>query len=128
MHMGLFSRLKDPKHQSSSNQDYIDLEEYAAEAGLDQNALDSDTTYVRVAEIRKYDELRELANYVYQGNMLILDFSPLKDEEIILRRVTGELKRLVSDIDGDIAGLGSNTLLVTPTSMRIDRTKYRARD
>lgn len=128
MHMGLFSRLKDPKHQTSSNQDYIDLEEYAAEAGLDQNALDSDTTYVRVAEIRKYDELRELANYVYQGNMLILDFSPLKDEEIILRRVTGELKRLVSDIDGDIAGLGSNTLLVTPTSMRIDRTKYRARD
>lgn len=126
--MGLFSRLKDPKHQSSSNQDYIDLEEYAAEAGLDQTALDSDTTYVRVAEIRKYDELRELANYVYQGNMLILDFSPLKDEEIILRRVTGELKRLVSDIDGDIAGLGSNTLLVTPTSMRIDRTKYRARD
>ncbi len=126
--MGLFSRLKDPRHASSSNGDYIDLEEYAAEAGLDQNALSPDTTYVRVAEIRKYDELRELANYVYQGNMLILDFSPLKNEEIILKRVTSELKRLVTDIDGDIAGLGKNTLLVTPTAMRIDRTKHRGTD
>jgi uncharacterized protein len=126
--MGLFSRIKDPRTASSSNGDYIDLEEYAAEAGLDQEALNTDTTYVRVAEIRKYDELRELANYVYQGNMLILDFSPLKDEEIILKRVTTELKRLVTDVGGDIAGLGKSTLLVTPTGMRIDRNRYRAKE
>jgi hypothetical protein len=39
-----------------------------------------------------------------------------------------ELKRLITDIDGDIAGLGQTTLLITPAGMRIDRTKYRARD
>jgi uncharacterized protein len=127
MHMGLFSRLKDPRNGAATTGDYIDLEEYAAEAGMEGGANDPDAMYVRVAEIRKYDELRELAAYVYKGNMLILDFAPIQNEEIILKRVTGELKKLVADIGGDIAGLGKTTLLITPTSVRIDRTKYRAK-
>lgn len=125
--MGLFSKLKDPKAAPRAGGDYIDLEDYAAETGLGESVVDENTTYIRVAEIHKYDELRELANYVYRGNVLLLDFGPIAQDEIILKRVTGEFKRLVTDIGGDIAGLGKNMFIITPTAVKIDRTKYRVR-
>jgi uncharacterized protein len=125
--MGLFSKLKEPKAAPRPGGDYIDLEDYTAETGHGESVLDSETTYVRVAEIHKYDELRELANYVYRGNMLLLDFGPIAQDEIILKRVTGEFKKLVTDIGGDIAGLGKHMFLITPTGVKIDRTKYRVR-
>ena len=125
--MGLFSKLKEPKNAPATTGDYIDLEDYVAESGVGSSVLDSSTTYVRVAEIHKYDDLRELADYVYRGNMLLLDFQSIASDEIILKRVTGELKKLVADIGGDIAGLGKSMLIITPTAMKIDRTKHRAK-
>lgn len=102
--------------------DYIDLEEYTQGSELfDATA----TMMVRVAEINKHEDLREYANYVYQGNLLLLDFAPIADDEIVLRRVTNDLKKLVSDINGDIAGLGKTTMIVAPTGVKIDRRKAR---
>jgi SepF-like predicted cell division protein (DUF552 family) len=42
-----------------------------------------------------------------------------------LERSTNELKRVVKDINGDIAGLGRNWLIVTPNGIKIDRRKIR---
>ena len=125
--MGLFSKLKDPKATPRTTGEYIDLEEYVTETGAHLDAAREGTMFVRVAEIHKYDELRELANYVYKGNMLFLDFGPISQDEVILKRVTGELKKLVADIGGDIAGLGKTTLIITPTGVKIDRTKVRVK-
>ena len=108
--------------RNHGGQDYIDLDEYAAGSELyDATA----TMMVRVAELNKYEDLREYANYVYQGNMLLLDFSPISGDDIILRRVTSDLKKLVADINGDIAGLGKTMMIVAPTGVKIDRRKAR---
>lgn len=102
--------------------DFIDLEEHTSDSELfDQTA----SMMVRVAEINKYEDLREYANYVYQGNLLLLDFGPIQNDEVILRRVTADLKKLVTDINGDIAGLGKTTMIIAPTGVKIDRRKAR---
>jgi len=121
--MGLKS-LFAPKQvqKQSTGSDYIDLEEYTQ--GSEMFDATASMT-VRVAEILKYDDLRDFANYVYQGNMLLLDFSAIAGDEIILRRVTGDLKKLVADINGDIAGLGKTMLIIAPTGVKIDRHKQR---
>lgn len=121
--MGLKS-LFAPKQvqKQGSGSDYIDLEEYTQGSEVfDASA----SMMVRVAEIHKYDDLRDFANYVYQGNLLLLDFSAIANDEIILRRVTGDLKKLIADINGDIAGLGKTMLIVAPTGVKIDRHKAR---
>lgn len=106
----------------AGNTDYIDLEEYTDGTELyDATA----SMMVRVAEIHEYEDLREYANYVYQGNLLLLDFSSIAQDEIILRRVTTDLKKLVSDVNGDIAGLGKTMMIVAPTGVKIDRRKAR---
>lgn len=102
--------------------DYIDLEEYTADTELyDQTA----SMMVRVAELQKYDDLRDCANYVYKGNLLLLDFSAIAGDDIVLRRVTSDLKKLVADINGDIAGLGKTMMIIAPTGVKIDRRKMR---
>ena len=101
---------------------YIDLDEYADGSELFDNTANM---MVRVAEITRYEDLREFANYVYQGNLLLLDFSPIADDEVVLRRVTNDLKKLVTDINGDIAGLGKTMMIVSPTGVKVDRKKAR---
>ncbi|PKK86305.1 MAG: hypothetical protein CVT48_01645 [Thermoplasmata archaeon HGW-Thermoplasmata-1] len=101
--------------------EYIDLGEYVEEQKMDEPA----SMYVRVAEIQRYEDLREIASYVYNGNMVLLDFTPISTDEIILKRVTSDLKKLVSEINGDIAGLGKSMMIITPTCVKVDRHKVR---
>lgn len=120
--MGLKDLFATRPQNAGGSQEYIDLEEYAQDSELwDQTA----SMMVRVAEISKHEDLREYANYVYQGNLLLLDFSAIANDDIVLRRVTGDLKKLVGDINGDIAGLGKTMMIVAPTGVKIDRRKAR---
>ena len=103
--------------------DYIDLGEYLQEAKTAETAA---SMYVKVADLTRLEDLRGFIDYVYKGNMLILDFSHVAEDEVTLRRVTNELKSVVTDIGGDLAGFGKNILLVTPTGVKIDRQKLKA--
>lgn len=78
---------------------------------------------VKVAEIRTFEDLKTFQNHVYEGNLLILDFSPVAKEEITLKRLTSELRKLVMDVGGDIAGMGKTYFIVTPAGVKVDRTK-----
>ena len=80
---------------------------------------------IKVAEIDSYENIRELSNYVYEGNILILDFNSIINDDLSMKRIITELKRLVDDIDGDLAGISKNLLLVAPKFVRIDRKKMR---
>ncbi len=101
---------------------YIDLNEYevATEAGTGYQM-------VRVAEIFKYEELNDLEQYVYNGDILIIDYTPIAEDELTLRRITAELKNVAKDVDGDVVALGKQYLFVTPSGIKIDRNKIRAK-
>lgn len=101
---------------------YIDLGEYMQEVAPAETAA---AMYVKVADLTKLEDMRAFVDYVYKGNMLILDFTPIAEDEVTLRRATNDLKTVVTDVGGDIAGFGKNLLLVTPTGVKIDRQKLR---
>jgi len=100
---------------------FIDLGEYSKKkvAGKGRGIE------IKVAEIESFEDIRSLSNYVYDGNILILDFSAIMNDDLSLKRIVTELKRLVEDIDGDLAGISKNLLLVTPKQVYIDRKKLR---
>jgi uncharacterized protein len=102
--------------------DYIDLGEYLQESKTAETAA---SMYVKVADLSKLEEIRGFVDYVYKGNLLILDFSGIAEDEVTLRRATNELKSVVTDVGGDIAGFGKNLLLVTPTGVKIDRQRLK---
>ena len=113
---GIFDRSK------RRDGEYIDLAEEAAGAAPTEGE-----TQVKVAELQNYDDLKDFSEYVYGGHILLLDLSPLSSDDMELERSTNELKRVVQDIDGDIAGLGRNWLIVTPKGVKIDRRKMRGK-
>ena len=103
---------------------YIDLEKYISS---DDNLNLGSKMNIRVGEIQRYDDLRDFTDYIYGGNVLILDFSPIAEEEVILKRITDELKCLASEINGDIAGIGNNLMIISPSEVKIDRRKLRGK-
>ena len=102
---------------------YIDLEKYVESSGGKVGAK----MFVRVGEIQRYEDLKEFTDYVYGGNVLILDFSPIAEEEVILKRITNDLKKLSQEINGDIAGIGNNLMIIAPSDVKVERRKLRGK-
>lgn len=103
---------------------YIDLEKYVETTG---GTSTGSKMNVRVGEIQRYEDLKGFTDYVYGGNVLILDFSPIADEEVILKRITSDLKKLTNEINGDIAGIGNNLMIIAPSDVKIERRKLRGK-
>lgn len=101
-------------------EDYVDLDsgEYEEATGSEPAEM-----YVRVAEISTLNELPDLKKEVYNGNMVIVDISLLRRDKLNTDRAIKDLKQVANDVHGDIAGLGEDKVLVTPTGVKIDRTK-----
>ena len=76
--------------------------------------------------MRQLDDLKQFASHVYDGSMLILDFKAVQGDEILLRRLTNELRKIAQDTGGDIAGLGDHHILLTPSGVKVDRRKLAA--
>jgi len=103
---------------------YIDLEKYVESTETSSTGAKMN---VRVGEIQRYEDLKEFTDYVYSGNVLILDFSPIADEEVILKRITNDLKKLTKEINGDIAGIGNNLMIIAPSDVKVERRKLRGK-
>lgn len=121
--MGIASKIFGEK-KTGLTEGYVDLEKYVE---TKTSETSSATMHVAVGEIQRYEDIKEISNYVYGGNVLILDFSPISDEEVILKRITNELKKMAKDIDGDIAGIGNNLMIISPSGVKVDRRKIRGK-
>ena len=103
---------------------YIDLGELSFEN--EGGALGEPAEHlVKVAEIYRYEDINDLATQVYNGNILLLDYSSIAGDELALKRITAELKGAVRDAGGDVAVVGKNLIMATPTGIRIDRAKIK---
>jgi len=123
--MGLVDKIFGEKRSFTTKGrtvNYIDLEEYIEKAPEEEKTAER---FVKVGEITKYEDLKEIKDYIYAGNLMLIDFSPLADEEVTLKRITDELKKVAEDVNGDIAGIGNNLMIVTPKGVKIDRRKIR---
>jgi SepF-like predicted cell division protein (DUF552 family) len=114
---------KKPKEESEVPQDFIDLttmdfpeESFSGKA----------TAVVKVAEISRYEDLGNVTNHIYNGNILLLDYTAVSQDSLTLKRITNELKSITKDTCGDMAGIGKNILVVTPKGIKIDRSKIKA--
>ncbi|MDD2440236.1 MAG: cell division protein SepF [Methanosarcinaceae archaeon] len=96
----------------------IDLSKY--EEVLEEEPA---VTYIRIAEISNSNQLSTLKQEIYNGNILIVDISNIKGDDFLRDRVLKELKEVVLDVHGDIAGVKGNMVIVTPTGIKIDRSK-----
>jgi len=109
---------------SAESEGYIDLGElvFEDEGGALGEPLKA---MIKVAEIYRYEDIGDLTTHVYNGNILIIDYSAVASDEFALKRITAELKNVARDTGGDVAGVGKNLIIATPGGMKVDRNKIR---
>lgn len=106
---------------SEGKRKFIDLNDFKF-----QDSDEDIRSVIRVAEVRKLEDIRRIGQYIYEGDILVIDCSPVSSEDYMMKRITEEIKRLVKDMNGDVAGISKNFLLVTPSGIAIDRNRIRS--
>lgn len=80
---------------------------------------------IRMAEILRFEDLHQISKLAYQGEIVILDYTSISNDQTAIRRMSIDLKNIAKDTGGDVAGIAKNLLALTPAGIRIDRQKIR---
>jgi SepF-like predicted cell division protein (DUF552 family) len=80
--------------------------------------------YLKAMPLRDLSNLENVKNEVESGNILILRITPLANKSIDdVKRAINELCKFSESIDGDIARLGEERVVICPQNVRIWREK-----
>jgi hypothetical protein len=110
--------------ESMGAEQYVDLTDMVFE---DENLAGADgaKTLVKVGELFRYEDLSALTSQVYAGNLVVVDYTSVANDDLTMKRITSELKNVARDVNGDVAGVGKNLLMITPKDVKIDRNKIK---
>jgi len=80
--------------------------------------------YLKALPLRDLEDVDTVKREVKSGNILILKVSPLAKKSIDdVKRAVSELLEFTQVVGGDIARLGEERVVITPSSIRIWREK-----
>lgn len=80
---------------------------------------------IRMAEVLRIDDVHTYSKMTYQGDIVILDYTSISNDATAVKRMSQDLRNIVRDTGGDVAGIAKNLLCITPAGIRIDRQKLR---
>ncbi|MFO8110509.1 MAG: cell division protein SepF [Thermoplasmata archaeon] len=109
------------KGERFGSEEYIDLGELMESVDFTEKA----DTLIKVAEVHRYEDIRNVTDELYNGNILLVDTESIAGNQDALKRVHNELKAVANDVSGDVAAVGQNYLAVTPAGIGIDRKKIK---
>ena len=81
--------------------------------------------YVRPFVIEDFADIKGILDALREGNTIaLINIRPLKEKDIIeLKRAVNKLKKTTDAIEGDIAGVGEDYIIVTPSFAKVYRAK-----
>ena len=83
---------------------------------------------VKLFVLRTYDEVNEILNSLREGyTIAVIDIKTLRQKDPIeLKRAISKIKKTTDALEGNIAGFGENTVIVTPSFGKIEKQAERA--
>lgn len=83
---------------------------------------------VRTFALTEFEDVKKIGKCVREGQSVVLvDLKPLKEKDIIdLKRSVNKLKALSQEVQGDIAGLSGDWVVMTPGGISVERQAYQA--
>ncbi|MFX0096461.1 MAG: cell division protein SepF [Candidatus Hodarchaeota archaeon] len=127
------NKIDDQERDIIYEESVVEGEEYLKELGvfdeepLDEERIGLEEIYIKSISLYGLDDVPAIANELEEGNILVLNVSPLvhKGDSATneLKRTVDRLRGLCRSLRGDIAQLGDNYIIVTPSFVRIWRRK-----
>ena len=121
---GFFSKLKEKMSNGDSEIIHEAEEEGYVELGTDVNSQSSKIT-VRPFVIDDFESIKPILDTLREGNTVaLINIKPLKDKDIVeLKRAINKLKKTCDAIEGDIAGISEDWIVVTPAFAKVHRNR-----
>ena len=108
--MGLFDKLKTP----SSQEEYLDIEHQ--EESVMQRSV------VEVERIENLADTERIQKKIRSGSIMLVKIKELRSRDMNeLKRAIDRVKKTVTALNGDIAGVGEDWIVVTPGHAKIHR-------
>jgi len=115
--MGIMSKIVGGDGQHSTDE-YLDLDV----DGVEPSRGDAGTS-VRIATISERQDVIDIKDAVYDGDLVIADITRHTTSDETMKRIVDELRQVAEEVDGDIAQKGDEQIIVTPTDVAVAREK-----
>ena len=90
--------------------------------GKESSTPSSSETYLKAVPLRTYEDVDIIKSEVRAGNIVITNVSPLAKRNIDdVKRAISELSEYVALLEGDVARLGEERVVLTPKNVKIWR-------
>ena len=78
---------------------------------------------VKLFTLKQYEDVNEILNSLREGyTIAVIDIQMLrKKDSIELKRAISKIKKTTDALEGNIAGFGENTVIVTPSFAKIQK-------
>ncbi len=97
---------------------------------LDAKTSESDEKIViRAATLKEFGDVENVQEHLRDNHIVWVNISPLKDKDMTdLKRAVKRLKKTVKSIDGDMAGVDEDWIVVCPGYATIARSSEHVED
>ncbi len=103
----------------------LDIEEYMDTIELENVDMMHEAAdfYVKPVALESEADAKVIAEELKNRNLILLNITPMKKNEAKLKMIVNELKKFVTKLDGDIARIDEDKILLTPARVKIVKSK-----
>ena len=114
-----FDFLKNDSNRSETeniiDDDFVELDAETADK--------SEKVVIRAATLKEYSDVEEVQQHLRDKHIVWINIRPLKNKDMAdLKRAINRLKKTVKAVDGDMAGVDEEWIVVCPEYATIERS------
>jgi hypothetical protein len=92
---------------------------------LEASSVQQQTVYVKAVSLRDLTDVIKIQSEVKLGNILIVRITPLAKKSVEdTKKAINQLCDHVKEVGGDIARLGEERIVITPSTIKIWRSEH----
>ncbi len=111
--MGIFDKIKQ-KEPEMEGEEYVELD---FDEGKPQKQV-----LIHIEKLMDFADTDRIMRKVRDGNIILVKIKELKSKDITeLKRSIEKIRKTCTAIDGDVAGIGEEWLIITPSYARVHR-------
>lgn len=115
MAMGkILEKMKKPKQEEEASEEFVEL---------DESAMNQENKVgVRIETLKDFLDTERVQNLLREGNVVFLRVKNLRNKDMAeLKRSVEKLKKTCTAMNGDIAGIDEDFLVLTPKFAKVYR-------
>jgi len=113
--LGFLNKKDNNSKETVIEDDFVELDAKTTE--------ENKKVVVRAETLREFDDVEKVQNRLRDNQIVWVNIKPLKQKDMSkLKRAVKRLKKTVRSVDGDIAGVDEDWIVITPSYAEIERT------